>query len=120
MEFEALRQFLNQMPETTEESPFGPQALVYKVCGKMFALVGWPADPRTITLKCDPVLALHLRDHYSAVNPGYYMNKKHWNTITLEDDLPDPELIEMIKDSFGLVVKGLKRADRERLDIASL
>lgn len=116
MDFETLRQSLNRMTGAAEERPFGPQALVYKVCGKMFALVSLESDPLFVTLKCEPTLALHLRTFYESVKPGYHMNKKHWNSVYLEGDVPDRELGEMIKDSYDLVVGGLTRADRERLE----
>ncbi|MCP5094510.1 MAG: MmcQ/YjbR family DNA-binding protein, partial [Chloroflexi bacterium] len=84
MELETLRTYLMNKPGTTEERPFGPQALVYKIVGKMFALVAWELDPLDISLKCDPDEALFLRDMYTAVRPGYHMNKRHWNTISLD------------------------------------
>ena len=83
MELKALRTYLMEKAGTTEETPFGPEALVYKVVGKMFALVAWEDDPLSITLKCEPGQALLLRDVYPAVRPGYHMNKTHWNTIIL-------------------------------------
>ncbi len=99
----------------TEETPFGPEALVYKVMGKMFALVAWEGDPLSVTLKCDPGQALLLRDVYPAVQPGYHMNKTHWNTVTIDGTIPDAELMGMIDDSYELVVKSLTRAKRETL-----
>ncbi|MCP5100167.1 MAG: MmcQ/YjbR family DNA-binding protein, partial [Chloroflexi bacterium] len=95
--------------------PFGSQALVYKIVGKMFALVAWELDPLDISLKCDPDEALFLRDMYTAVRPGYHMNKRHWNTISLDGTIPTDEINRMIDDSYKLVVKGLKRVDKEKL-----
>lgn len=115
MELETLRQTMFAKPGTTEETPFGPDALVYKVEGKMYALVAWEQDPMHITLKCDPDQALFLRDLYPAVRPGYYMHKAHWNTITLDGTVPETELLGMIDDSYALVVKGLSRKAREEL-----
>jgi predicted DNA-binding protein (MmcQ/YjbR family) len=115
MELEKLRQTLLEKKATTEETPFGPQALVYKVLGKMFALVAWEEDPLSISLKCDPDFALALRAQYPAVIPGYHMNKKHWNTITLDGSIPEEQILEMIDDSYQLVVKGLKKEDRDKL-----
>ncbi len=78
----------------------------------MFALIAAEETPLRINLKCDPELALHLRAAYSAVQPGYHMNKKHWNTIIIDGSLPDEEIVTMIDDSYDLVVKGLgKRTD---------
>ena len=116
MKLEPLRQLLLKKAGATEETPFGPEALVYKVMGKMFALIAWEDNPLRITLKCDPNLALALRDLYPAVIPGYHMNKKHWNTIILDDSVPEKQFLDLIDESYDLVVKGLKKADRERLE----
>lgn len=111
-----LKGYLLAFPGTTEETPFGPEALVYKVRGKMYALVAWEADPLTISLKCDPDQALFLRDMYPAVQPGYHLNKRHWNTVTLDGSIGDAEIASMIADSYDLVVrKNLTRAERESL-----
>jgi predicted DNA-binding protein (MmcQ/YjbR family) len=116
-ELEPLRAYLLDKPGATEERPFGPDALVFKVMGKMFALVAWQAQPLTISLKCDPGLAEMLRTTYGAVRPGYHLNKRHWNTVTLDDSIPQDEIREMIDNSYTLVVKGLTKADREKLRI---
>ena len=115
MEFESLREYNLNKKGSYEEFPFGPSVMVFKVMGKMFALIAWQEEPLNITLKCDPELALHLREVYEAVRPGYYMNKRHWNTITLDSTLPDKELFKMIDDSYDLVVKNLRKADRQKL-----
>jgi predicted DNA-binding protein (MmcQ/YjbR family) len=114
-ELEQLRAYLLAKAGTTEERPFGPDALVFKVLGKMFALVAWEADPLTISLKCDPHLAQLLRGTYAAVEPGYHLNKRHWNTVTLDDSIPPDEIAEMIDSSYALVVKGLTKAQRAKL-----
>ena len=113
-----LRAYCNSKTAAEETFPFDETTLVVKVMGKMFALMGTdiPEDrPQTVNLKCDPTLALILRETYSAVIPGYHMNKKHWNTVILDGTVPDDEIIEMIDNSYDLVVKGLKKADREKL-----
>ncbi len=107
MDFETLRKYLLDKPGATEEFPFGPSAMVFKVRRKMFALIAVQETPLRINLKCDPELARHLRAAYDAVQPGYHMNKNHWNTITLDGSLPDEEILTMIDDSYDLVVKGL-------------
>lgn len=111
----ALKANLLAYPETEETYPFGPEAMVIKVSGKMFALVSLTDDPMWINLKCDPNDALALRDQYPAVQPGYHMNKRHWNTVTIDGTIPDAEVWQMIDHSFRLVVKGLKKADRDRV-----
>jgi predicted DNA-binding protein (MmcQ/YjbR family) len=117
MKLEPLQNYLINKKGTTEETPFGPDALVFKVKDKMFALLAWQELPLRITLKCDPDLALTLREQFEAVQPGYYMNKKHWNTITLDATISDEHILEMIDTSYQLVVKGLKKADREALNL---
>ena len=116
MKLEHLRKYLLTKKGTAEDTPFGAQALVFKVVGKMFALVAWDESPLRVTLKCDPDYALALRAQYQAVTPGYYMNKKHWNTIELDGSIPDEQIQEMIEASYALVVKGLKKADRQELE----
>ena len=98
----------------TKEFPFDDTSLVFKVMGKMFALVNLE-PPHGITLKCDPVYAVALRHKYKSVRSGYYMNKKHWNTVDLDGDVPDKELGEWISDSYELVVAGLTRAQKQKL-----
>jgi predicted DNA-binding protein (MmcQ/YjbR family) len=85
------------------------------VAGKIFALAPLDEIPPTANLKCDPDLALELRDRYEQVRPGYHMNKKHWNTVELDSGIPDTELREMIDHSYELVVKSLPKAARAKL-----
>ncbi|MDM8521848.1 MmcQ/YjbR family DNA-binding protein [Desulfococcaceae bacterium HSG8] len=115
MELDPLRDYLLTKAGAYQDFPFGPDAMVFKVMKKMFALVAWGEDPLRITLKCDPDLALSLREVYESVRPGYYMNKKHWNTVTLDGTVPDDEIFAMIDDSYQLVVKTLRKADKEKL-----
>lgn len=115
MELETLRDYLKEKKGTTEELPFGPEVLVFKVIGKMFAILTWQDNPLHISLKCKPDHALALRDIYEAVQPGYHLNKKHWNTVVLDGSIPEKEILQWIDDSYQLVVKGLKKADRQRL-----
>ena len=107
MDFETLRKYLLDKPGASEDFPFGPSAMVFKVRSKMFALVAVEETPLRINLKCDPELARHLRAAYDAVQPGYHMNKKHWNTITIDGSIPDEEIITMIDDSYDLVTKAI-------------
>lgn len=116
MNLQTITTWLLAKKGATEETPFGPDALVYKVMGKMFALVAWEEEPLAISLKCEPGQALFLRDLYPAVRPGYHMNKKHWNTVTLDGTIPEDEVKGMIDDSYELVVKSLTRAMKEELD----
>ncbi|MFM5508925.1 MmcQ/YjbR family DNA-binding protein [Aeromonas rivipollensis] len=107
-----LREFLLSQPGATEDTPFGPEILVYRIAGKMFALLDWQAEPLTINLKCEPELALLLREIHPEVKPGWHMNKQHWNTVTLSEDL-DAELWQgWIEHSYQRVVAGLPKAKR--------
>jgi predicted DNA-binding protein (MmcQ/YjbR family) len=111
---QALYQYILSKKGAFENRPFGPETAVYKVMGKMFALVG-DQDPLSVNLKCDPDEAIFLRQMYTAVQPGYHMNKRHWNTVTVDDTIPDEEIRQMVDSSYNLVVKGLKIAGREAL-----
>ena len=115
MDLDDLKQYLLAKPGTTEEVPFGPEALVYKVKGKMFALVAWDESPVRVSLKCDPDRALELRAVFKAVRGAYHFNKKHWNMVDFDGSIPEPEVLGMIDDSYDLVVKGLPRVKREEL-----
>jgi len=116
MEFDALCDFLEEKPGAYRDMPFGADALVFKALHRMFALVAWQADPLTVSLKADPIDAVILRKQYEAVKPGYHMNKKHWITVTLNGSLPDEELYKLIDESYHLVVRGMTRADKRRLE----
>ena len=98
-----------------ETYPFGPDTAVYKVAGKMFALVPNSAEPPSVSLKCDPEWAEVLREAYDAVTPGYHLNKKHWNTVVLDGSVPDEEIEELIDHSYGLVVESLPQRIRASL-----
>ncbi|MET9295659.1 MmcQ/YjbR family DNA-binding protein [Streptomyces sp. NPDC003077] len=114
---EELADFALELPETTDGEPFGPGATVFKVAGKVFAILQDAAADRApqVTLKCDPDLALHLRGQYPAVIPGYHVNKRHWNTVVLDSSVPDEEVREMVDHSYDRVLAGLPKAVRERL-----
>jgi predicted DNA-binding protein (MmcQ/YjbR family) len=97
--------------------PFGPDVLVYKIGGKMFALVIPDDFPPSVNLKCDPDRALELRDRYEDIQPGYHMNKRHWNTLVLEGRLPAHLVRELIEHSYQLVTAGLSRKVRSELGL---
>jgi predicted DNA-binding protein (MmcQ/YjbR family) len=109
MDLAEFREYCLTKPSATEGTPFGPDVLVFKVSGKMFALAALDELPTTVNLKCDPDLALDLRDRYEQVRPGYHMNKKHWNTVEIEHGIPDAELRKMIDHSYELVIKRLPK-----------
>ena len=115
MNLELFREHCLALPEVTESFPFGPGALVFKVAGKMFALANVDALVGTVSLKCDPDEALELRASYAAVVEGYHLSKKHWNTITLDGTVPSELIPVWTDDSYNLVVKSMKKADRLRI-----
>lgn len=110
-----LKQYLLSKPEAFEDHPFGLDVHVYKVHEKMFALYSHEGKHIHVNLKCDPNEAIQLRDVFKSVIPGYHMNKTHWNTVTLDGDVPDGELKRMIDNSYKLVVRGLKKSVRDGL-----
>ena len=119
MNYADARSYLLSRPEAFEDFPFGPDVAVMKVCTKMFATLAYRNDGvANMNLKCDPDEALILRDIFSAVKPGYHMNKKHWNTIVLDGSIPPGEIERMVDSSYSLVVRGLKSAERKRLIVA--
>lgn len=115
MDIEQLRDYCISLAATTEEFPFGEETLVFKVKGKIFLLCGLDNQPLQFNVKCDPDIAVELREQYEAVKPGYHMNKKHWNTVTVDGSLSLKQVKQMILDSYNLVVKSLPKKDREEL-----
>ncbi|MER6180860.1 MULTISPECIES: MmcQ/YjbR family DNA-binding protein [unclassified Streptomyces] len=112
-----LRTFCLSFNAAVEDFPFAPEISVFKVLGKMFALSWTEARPLKVNLKCDPEDAIRLRGEYEGlIAPGYHMNKRHWNTVRVDGELPDRLVRELIEDSYDLVVAGLPRAERLRLD----
>jgi predicted DNA-binding protein (MmcQ/YjbR family) len=105
----ALRRCCLARPGATEEFPFSPDTSVFKVDGKIFALSALKRRPLQVSLKCEPGLAENLRATYPAVRPGYHLNKRHWNTVTLDGSLPDEVIRDLIEDSYDLIVAALPR-----------
>ena len=114
MNIEEFRDFCIKKPMVTEEFPFDETTLVFKVAGKMFALTDLEGD-FSINLKCDPELAVELRERYPCVLPGYHMNKKHWNTVVVDGSVSDNLLREWIDHSYKKVVEGLPKRIQEQI-----
>lgn len=114
MNIEEFRNFCIQKAGVTEETPFGPDTLVFKVMGKLFALTDLNTFA-SINLKCDPELAITLREEYTCVKPGYHMNKKHWNTVIVDHSIADSLLKEWIYHSYNLVAAKLTKKEKEAL-----
>jgi predicted DNA-binding protein (MmcQ/YjbR family) len=98
-----------------EDFPFGPRTSVFKVAGKIFALSALDGTPLEVSVKCEPELAVELRATYAAIRPGYHLNKRHWNTVTLDGSLPDQLVRDLVEDSYDLVVSALPKPTREQL-----
>jgi predicted DNA-binding protein (MmcQ/YjbR family) len=116
----ALRNWCLAHGGAVEDFPFGPEHSVFKVSGKMFALSALDRTPLEVSVKCEPELAVQLRDTYAVIRPGYHLNKRHWNTITIDGSLPDKLVRDLIEDSYDLVVSALPRRTRELLGWAGL
>ncbi len=116
MNIEEFREYCLSKKGVTESFPFDETTLVFKVMGKMFALTD-TEDDFSINLKCDPEKAIELREQYPIVQPGYHMNKKHWNTIYIDGSISDEELKIWIDDSYRLVVSSLPKKERDVLGL---
>jgi len=114
---EDVRHYLLGKPEAYEDFPFGPDVAVIKVGKKMFATFTANQGRTSMNLKCDPDEAVMLRDIFTAVLPGYHMNKRHWNTIVLEGSIPRGELERMFDNSYSLVVRSMPRTERLPLEV---
>jgi len=114
MNVESLRNYCIQKKEVTESFPFDDTTLVMKVKGRMFALINLNENP-SVNLKCDPELAIELRERYSSVLPGYHMNKQHWNTIVLDGSIPTEKMKHWVDHSYDLVIKSLPNSIRKDL-----
>ena len=116
MNLETIRTYcLKKKGRITEGFPFGEDVLVFKVNGKMFLLARIEKHPLSINLKCDPELAGELRERYEAVQPGYHMNKKFWNTVQIDGTIPRKEIFGMIDHSYEQVVTGLGKTIKAKL-----
>jgi predicted DNA-binding protein (MmcQ/YjbR family) len=111
----ALRRLCLGFPGAEETFPFNRTTSVFKVRGKVFAIAPLQREPLTVSVKCEPELARGLRAAHAAIEPGYHLNKQHWNTITIDGSLPDRMVRDMVEDSYDLVVDGLPRGERDRL-----
>ena len=112
-----VRSYCLTLPQTKEDYPFGPDFQGFKIKNKLFALMTTREGVERVNLKCDPEEAIILREIFEDVIPGYHMNKVHWNTVILSGSIPDGEIKRMIDRSYCLVVKKLKKLDRESLEI---
>jgi predicted DNA-binding protein (MmcQ/YjbR family) len=119
MDAAELRRWCLAQTGAVEDFPFGPELSVFKVGGRIFALSALDRMPLEVSVKCEPELAVELRDSYGAIRPGYHLNKRHWNTITLDGSLPDRLVRDLIQDSYDLVANALPKRAREQLPMQS-
>lgn len=115
MNLEEIREYCLAKPAVTEGFPFNDTALVFKVAGKMFALLDLSEDSRGISLKCDPELAIELRARHPEVTPAWHFNKQHWNGVRIDGAISDKQLKEWIDHSYQIVVESLPKSKREGL-----
>ncbi len=112
---ERIYQHCRAKKEVTEGFPFDEHTLVFKVAGKMFALLSLDEHPLRMNLKCDPERAVELREEHASIIPGFHMNKKHWNTLILEGVLSDMFVLQLIDHSYEMVIASLPKSKREEL-----
>jgi predicted DNA-binding protein (MmcQ/YjbR family) len=112
MDVEQVRERCLSLPRVTEDFPFDETTLVFRVCGKIFVLLNLERMPPSFNAKCEPGLAVELRELHEAIHPGWHMNKRHWNTVVLDGTLPVGLPGELITHAYLCVVKGLTRAER--------
>ena len=115
MDGHALRAWCLGRPGAVQEFPFGPETAVFKVAGKIFALSALESSPLKVSVKCEPELAEQLRASYPAIVPGYHLNKRHWNTVTLDGSVDDQLVRDLVEDSHDLVVSALPKRLRAEL-----
>lgn len=115
MHVEALREYCLKKPGISEDFPFGEEVLVFRVLGKIFLLVPVSSRPLQFNAKCDPERAIELRERYDCVQPGYHMNKKHWNTIIVDGSVSDALLKEWVDHSYELIRDSLPKKEQEKL-----
>jgi len=113
--YDDLKEKLLCYKKATMDFPFDDVTSVFRVMNKMFALISIDTDPLRLNLKCDPDEAQALRSFHKAIIPGYHMNKQHWNSVMMDGTLPEGLIDEMIDHSYNLIVKSLKKSDREEL-----
>lgn len=114
MTLEYFRDYCLALPHVTEDTPFGPDVLVFRVGGKIFALMDLETFP-FVNLKCDPERAVELREQYSGITPGYHMNKTQWNSVSTKGNVPDKLILELARYSYELILGSLPKAVRQGL-----
>jgi len=117
MDKKSLISYCSSKPFATSDFPFDDEVMVFRICGKIFALLNIKSAENSISLKCNPELALILREEYKGVTPGYHLNKRHWNSVDCNSGIPEEKIIEMIDHSYSVTAKGLTKKQRREIDI---
>jgi predicted DNA-binding protein (MmcQ/YjbR family) len=116
LNLQKVRSYCNSKKGASEDFPFDFQTLVFRVGGKIFALTDIDAPELALNLKCDPYVSLELRSRYPQITPGYHMDKKHWNTVRVDGNIPEREILRLIDHSYDLVFHGLKKSIQEGIE----
>ncbi len=119
MQKDDIEIYLSNFSKSESSYPFGPEALVYKIMGKIFALVAQGSEKLRVTFKCTPADGETLINHFQAITPGYHMNKRHWITIDLDSDVDINMLKDLASRSYDLVVSKLTKAEKSQLGLDS-
>jgi len=114
---EMLRDYILSKPATTDDFPFGPQAMVFRVAGKIFGIMPWEENPISISLKCDPDRAVQLREMYPGITGAYHLNKTHWNGVKMDNSVSLELVTDLIDHSYELIVASLKKKVREEFGL---
>lgn len=112
---EILRDYMLSMPHTADDFPFGPQAMVFRVAGKIFGIMSWEQNPVVISLKCDPDRAVELREQHAGITGAWHLNKTHWNGVTMDDSVSLDLVKELMDHSYELIVGSLPKKVREEI-----
>lgn len=112
---EILRDYMLSMPHTADDFPFGPQAMVFRVAGKIFGIMSWEQNPVVISLKCDPDRAVQLREQHAGITGAWHLNKTHWNGVTMDDSVSLDLVKELMDHSYELIVASLPKKVREEI-----
>lgn len=115
MDIEEIKQYCLTKTGAIEDYPFGPDPMVIKVCSKIFGIISMKSEQLSLSLKCDPFLAVSLRQEHTAITAGYHLNKEHWNTVILNGTVSDKDLRWLIDHSYDLVHKSLTKAEKQHL-----
>jgi predicted DNA-binding protein (MmcQ/YjbR family) len=117
MDKQSLITYCSSKPVVSSDFPFDDEVMVFRICGKIFALINIKLADNSISLKCNPELAVLLREEYKGITPGYHLNKKHWNTVDCNSEISDEKIKELIDHSYTVTTKGLTKKQRVEIGV---